>query len=103
MKQLPKLRATHAYLDVTCALVKLPGGTSRVILSFRDWNGEGALSTQDDFPSEAQALDSVANAIVLFKLRRSPGRDEWRNAPSPGFRRAIWRVAGRLRRSRRRA
>lgn len=94
----PKPRSTRAYLDVMCALVKLPGGTSRVILSFRDWANGGALSMHDDLTAEEQAHDSVARAIMLFRLRRSPGRDQWRNAPSPGFRRAIGRVTGHLRR-----
>ena len=96
---MPKLRATHAYLDVTCSLVTLPGGTSRAILSFRDWAHGGGLSCHDDFATEAQALDNIGNAIALFCLRRSPGRDEWRNTDSPGFRRAIGRVAGRARRT----
>ena len=98
-KKLPELRAAHAYLDVTCSLVRLPGGTSRVILSFRDWANGGGLSCHNDFATEAQALDSIGNAIALFCLRRSPGRDEWRNTASPGFRRAIGRVAGRARRT----
>lgn len=57
-KQQPKLRAALAYLDITCTLVKLPGGTSRVILSFRDWANGRNLSSHDDFATEDQALDS---------------------------------------------
>lgn len=95
-------RAVHAYLDVSCSLVRLSGpvGSFRVILSFRDWAHGGSLSSHSDFEAEGQALDVVANAIAMFGLRRSPGRDQWRNAPSHGFRRAIWRVSGRLRRGR---
>ncbi len=97
----PSKRSAHIYLDVVCDLVRLPGGAFRVLLSFRDWANGGALSTHDDFSVEDQARDSVARAIMLFRLRRSPGRDQWRNAPSPGLRRTIGRVAGRLRSNRR--
>lgn len=92
--------AAHAYLDVACDLVRLPGGAFRVILAFRDWANGGALSMHDDFTIEDQARDSIARAIALFRLRQSPGRDQWRNAPSPSFRRAIGRIAGHSRRGR---
>lgn len=100
LRKLCKPLAMHSYLDVTCTLVKLPGGTYRVLLAFRDWAHGGGLSSHDDFATEDQARSCAARAITLFHLRRLPGRDQWRNVPSPGFRRAIWRVAGRLRRSR---
>lgn len=94
----PVLRAAHAYLDVACDLVRLPDGRSRVILSFRNWAGGGRLSMHDDFADEDRAADVVESARSLFGLRKLPGRDQWQNMPSSGFRRAIWRVSGRFRR-----
>jgi hypothetical protein len=91
------------YLDVACDLIRLSEGAPpyRVVLSLADWGGSGGrLSMHADFATEDQALDDIASAIVLFRLRRVPGRDQWRNAPSPGFRRGMWRVEGRLRRMR---
>lgn len=96
-------RAARARLDVACELVALPGGAHRIVLSFRDWAEGVGMSTHDDFEGEGaedRALEGVASAIVLFQLRRLPGRDQWQSAPSPEFRRATRRVADGVRRRR---
>jgi hypothetical protein len=122
-------RAAHVYLDVQCTLVEVPGlaesaapgaasPTYRVVLHLRDWadaddGGTGGdLSMSREFATEDAAVECVANAIVLFGLRRCPSPSprgsrgpgvpaerRWRNASSPGLRRAVRRVSGRLRRS----
>jgi hypothetical protein len=101
---IPRAGLAIPYLDVACELVRTSDGSHRVILSISSWSGAGGdLSTHADFASEDDALEAVTSAILLFRLRKSPGRDRWQNAPSPGLRRATWRVAGRLRRRRARS
>lgn len=68
-----------------------------------DWSSGDSIATSSDHPSRERALRDVESAAAMFDLRKTPGADQWRNPPSPEFRRATRRVADRVRRSRGRA
>lgn len=98
-----KKKAT--YVDVRVELIRSVGRSAislpefSVHYQFKDWDSGHLLNAHEGGLSSEEARQRVTHAIKLWGLRKVAGLDQWRNAPSPGFRRAIGRVRGRARRT----